>query len=134
VGYLSGDDELVSCKGNKVHKNVYLAAYRPAGDETADSPQYLDVKHFKLNTLQEFLDNRVPFVTVAMDNSLKIPYGTVVCIPEINRHFRRNVRFEVRDTNDDMTGEGFRRLDICVRSEADSYDDIVNLENATLVF
>ena len=79
------------------------------------------------------MDNRAEFVTVAMDKSLNIPYGKSVCIPEINAHFRRYIKFEVRDTNEDIT-DGYRRLDICVRSEADFYDNIVNLENATLIF
>lgn len=83
---------------------------------------------------QDYLDDRVSYITVSMDEKLGIPYGTKVCIPELNKHFRRNLNFNVRDSGDNIIGEGYKRADICVRSESDSYDDIVNLPSVTLVF
>lgn len=79
------------------------------------------------------MDDRSEFVTVSMDQNLQIPYGTPVCIPELNLHFGHRIRFEVRDSSSDLDGTGFTRADICVRSEVDSYDRAVNKE-VTLVF
>lgn len=61
-----------------------------------------------------------------MDESLKIPYGTKACIPELNQHFGHRVVFEVRDTSSDLNGSKYKRADICVRTEIDSYDISVN--------
>lgn len=69
-----------------------------------------------------------------MDEDLKIPYGTLICIPQLNDHYRRRIVLQVRDTASNVKRQGYRRVDICVRSEADSYDHIVNLKSATVVF
>lgn len=68
-----------------------------------------------------------------MDDQLNIPYGTPVCIPELNEHYGHRLRFEVRDSSSNLNGEGFNRADVCVRSEIDSYDLNVN-KKVTLVF
>lgn len=68
-----------------------------------------------------------------MDEKLGLSYGTKVCVPELNRHFKRKLNFQIRDSGDNVYGQGYERADICVRSEADSYDDIVNLSSVTLV-
>ncbi|KXJ72246.1 uncharacterized protein LOC134285189 [Aedes albopictus] len=127
------DPHELECSGNVTYDRVMLTAYRPrtASDERRD---YTDIKLKKLNSLQDYLDDRVPYVTVGMDPLLKIPYGTPVCIPELNIHFRRNLNLQVRDTHQDLIGGGYRRVDICVRTQADSFDDYVNLMDATLIF
>lgn len=114
------------------HGPITLTAYHPLFDSDRKR-DYLDAQNRKLYTLQEYLDNRAPYVTVGMDPDLKLPYGKEACIPELNRHFRRAVRLQVRDTHEDLRGGGFRRVDICVRTQEDSYDDIVNLLQVTLV-
>lgn len=68
-----------------------------------------------------------------MDEKLKIKFGTKVCIPELNKHFGHRIILEVRDYSSDLEGSGFKRADICVRSEIDSYDVTVNRQ-VTLVF
>lgn len=68
-----------------------------------------------------------------MDKNLNIPYGTPVCIPELNQHFGHRIRIQVRDTSSDLTDTGYSRADICVRSESDSYDVNFN-RNVKLVF
>lgn len=68
-----------------------------------------------------------------MDDALGIPYGTRVCIPQLNNHFGHNLRIQVRDSSYDLYGKGYTRADICVRSEMDSYDITVN-RRVTLVF
>lgn len=82
---------------------------------------------------KDFLDDRTEFVTLAMDETLRVPYGTIVCIPELNKHFGRRIKFEVRDSGSHLRGKKYRRADICVRDEADSYDRAVN-RLVTLVF
>lgn len=79
------------------------------------------------------MDNRSDFVTLAMDESLGIPYGTKICIPELNQHFGHRIKLEVRDSSSDLSGTGYARADICVRSEIDSYDVTIN-RLVTLVF
>lgn len=69
-----------------------------------------------------------------MDKNLKIPYGTNVCIPELNDHYKKHITFQIRDSGDNVDGFGYGRIDICVRSEVDSYDRSVNMNNVTLVF
>lgn len=61
-----------------------------------------------------------------MDRSLNLPYGTQLCIPELNQHYRRRINVVVRDTNTGLDGSGTSRVEICVRSESDSYDLAVN--------
>lgn len=67
-----------------------------------------------------------------MDEDLNIPYGTVICIPQLNAHYRRRIILQVRDAANNVQGQGYRRVDICVRSEADSYDHAVNLKNVSV--
>lgn len=68
-----------------------------------------------------------------MDAKLGIPYGTKICIPELNKHFGHRLKFEVRDSGSDLIGMGYLRADVFVRTEIDSYDSMVN-RKATLVF
>lgn len=68
-----------------------------------------------------------------MDENLGIPYGSPVCIPELNEHFGHRIRLQVRDSSSDLYRKGYKRADICVRSEMDSYDVTVN-RKITLVF
>lgn len=128
----SFDPHELECPGNVTHEKVMLTAYRPQYDG-ASKRDFTDLKFKKLYTLQDFLDNRAPYVTVGMDPRLKVPYGTEICIPELNIHFRRNVKLQVRDTHEDLAGGAYRRVDICVRTQADSFDDVVNLLEATVV-
>ncbi|XP_014205184.1 uncharacterized protein LOC106637068 [Copidosoma floridanum] len=114
----------LSCYG-RAHHNATLAAYYPDFDSEFES-DYLDAKGKKLRTLQDFIDGRAEFVTVAMDNVPKLKYGEKVCVPELNEHFGRVINLQIRDYNMDLQGKGYTRLDICVRTEADSYDYAVN--------
>lgn len=75
---------------------------------------------------QNYIDGRAEFVTVAVDEKLDIGYGSVLCVPELNEHFGRKIPLHVRDHGSNLRGLGLSRLDICVRSEEDSYDDAVN--------
>ncbi|XP_034950991.1 uncharacterized protein [Chelonus insularis] len=116
--------DYINCTGCPYH-NVSLAAYYP--DYSSDnSLDYLDMRGKKLNTLQDFIDGREAYVTAAMDLIPDVPYGTKICSPELNEHFGMHIPIQVRDYNNDLKGNGFSRLDLCVRSESDSYDVAVN--------
>ncbi|KRT78150.1 hypothetical protein AMK59_8101, partial [Oryctes borbonicus] len=126
------DNEInLECRG-KSYKNVTLTAYFPSYDEDYEDG-LLDMKGVPLRTLQDFLDDRNQYVTLAMDKKLRIPYGSPICIPELNQHFGHRIRIQVRDTSSELTGTGYSRADICVRSETDSYDKNFN-KHVTLVF
>ncbi|XP_053681530.1 uncharacterized protein LOC128732311 [Sabethes cyaneus] len=127
------DPKELECPGNETHEKVMLSAYRPMFDSD-NKRDFSDAKLKKLYSLQDFLDNRAPYVTIGMDPKLNIPYGKTACIPELNVHFRRNIKLQVRDTHEDLSGGGYRRIEICVRTQADSFDDIVNLLDASVVF
>ncbi|KAG6800338.1 hypothetical protein HZU73_04334 [Apis mellifera caucasica] len=118
----------LECTG-RVHYNVTLTAYYPVFDSDNES-DYLDVKMKKLRTLQDFLDGRTEFVTVSMDLDSGIPYGTKLCIPELNAKFLRQIPLQARDRshyNDVKTNSpDFSHVDICVRTEEDTYDNSVN--------
>lgn len=121
----------IECTG-KIFRNVTLSAYYP-NDESESEEGNLDMRGKQLNTLQDFLDDQVNFITLAMDPELKMPYGTVVCIPELNRHFNRRLNIQVRDTGSEVKRSYYSRAEICVRAEADSYDNAVN-RVVTLIF
>ncbi|XP_076180868.1 uncharacterized protein LOC143153477 isoform X2 [Ptiloglossa arizonensis] len=106
-----------------------MAAYYP--DFSSDNEfDYLDAKTKKLRNLQDFLDGRGEFVTVSMDLDSGIPYGTKLCIPELNVKFNRNIPLQARDKScygDVKTrSPNFSHVDICVRTEQDTYDHSVN--------
>ncbi|XP_016842409.1 uncharacterized protein LOC100119572 [Nasonia vitripennis] len=114
----------LSCTG-RPHYNATLTAYYPDFTSDAES-DYLDSRGKKLRNLQDFLDGRAEYVTVAMEELPRLSYGSVVCVPELNQHFGRRIPLQVRDHGMNLDGKGFTRLDICVRTEADSYDNAVN--------
>lgn len=120
-------------EGKNIYKNVALTAFYPTLDIENSDEDYFDVNGMKLLTLQDYLDDRTDYITISMDAKLAIPYGTNACIPEFNQHFNKHINFEIRDSGSNVYEQGYNRVDICVRSEADSYDHIVNLFNATLV-
>nr|CAH7743269.1 unnamed protein product [Callosobruchus chinensis] len=122
----------LKCNGKRF-ENVTLTAYYPDYNEEQEASGFLDKKGKPLNTLQDYIDNRAGYVTLSMDESLGIPYGTKVCIPELNGSFGHRILLQVRDSSFDLNGSGYSRADICVRSEIDSYDAIVN-RVVTLVF
>ncbi|XP_012282591.1 uncharacterized protein LOC105700904 isoform X2 [Orussus abietinus] len=122
VNVVNGMD--LKCTGRPRY-NVSLTAYYPIYD-SPNSSDYLDIRGKKLRSLQDYIDGRGEYVTGAMDSSLNLVYGTPICIPELNEHFGRQIPIQVRDRGSNLDGKEFSRLDICVRSEVDSYDNCVN--------
>ncbi|XP_050462879.1 uncharacterized protein LOC126857468 [Cataglyphis hispanica] len=117
----------LKCVGHVFH-NVSLSAYYPVFG-TNDKRNHLDDRGKMLNTLQDYLDGRTRYVTVAGNLRSGIPYGTKICIEKLNERFGKQVFLEIRDQidyeNDDVAND-FSRLEICVRTEEDTYDTYVN--------
>ncbi|XP_015178133.1 PREDICTED: uncharacterized protein LOC107067283 isoform X1 [Polistes dominula] len=115
----------LKCSG-RVYYNVTLTAYYPEylSDNEID---YLDIRGKKLKTLQDYIDGRETYVTASMDLlGTNLKYGSHLCIPELNEHFGRRIPLQARDYDSNMSGKKFSRIDICVRTDVDSYDQAVN--------
>jgi 3D (Asp-Asp-Asp) domain-containing protein len=84
-----------------------------------------------LRTLQSFLNGQAEYVSVAMDKT--IAYGTKVCIPELNVHFGKPIKFKVVDTGGAFYGKGKTRIDVCSANYKTSIDPWLN-RKLTLVW
>ncbi|XP_035730209.1 uncharacterized protein LOC118445208 [Vespa mandarinia] len=120
---LNGTD--FKCTGRSYH-NVTLTAYYP--DYTSDDEiDYLDIRGKKLKTLQDYIDGRETYVSASMDLiGTGLKYGSNLCIPELNEHFGRRIPLQARDYDSNIKERKFTRVDICVRTDVDSYDKAVN--------
>ncbi|XP_011872323.1 PREDICTED: uncharacterized protein LOC105564511 [Vollenhovia emeryi] len=117
----------LKCAGHAFH-NVSLSAYYPVFG-TDDKRNHLDDQGKMLSTLQDYLDGRARYVTVAGNLRSGIPYGTKVCVEKLNEQFGRQIHLQIRDQSDYENNDAaidFSRLEICVRSEEDTYDTYLN--------
>ncbi|KYN42166.1 hypothetical protein ALC56_03304 [Trachymyrmex septentrionalis] len=116
----------LKCTGFAIH-NVSLTAYYPVF-ETDDTRDYLDDQGDELKTLQDYLDGRAHYVTVAGNLKSGIPYRTKICIEKLNEYFGKQIPLQIRDQNDYKNDKliDFSRLEICVRTEEDTYDNHLN--------
>ncbi|XP_012059666.1 PREDICTED: uncharacterized protein LOC105622865 [Atta cephalotes] len=116
----------LKCAGFAIH-NVSLSAYYPVF-ETDDKRNYLDDQGNGLKTLQDYLDGRAHYVSVAGNLKSGIPYGTKICIEELNEQFGKQILMQIRDQSDYESNKliDFSRLEICVRTEEDTYDKYLN--------
>ncbi|KAH0947685.1 hypothetical protein HN011_001385 [Eciton burchellii] len=117
----------LKCSGH-AFRNTSLSAYYPVFG-TDDKRNHLDNQGKMLSTLQDYLDGRARYVTVAGDLKSGIPYATQICIEELNERFGRQIPLQIRDQLDygrENVALDFSRLEICVRSEEDTYDAYVN--------
>ncbi|XP_071575682.1 uncharacterized protein [Temnothorax nylanderi] len=117
----------LKCMGHAFY-NVSLSAYYPVFG-TDDKRNHLDDQGKMLNTLQDHLDGRARYVTVAGNLRSGIPYGTKVCIEKLNEQFGRQIHLQIRDQIDYEINDvalDFSRLEICVRTEEDTYDTYLN--------
>lgn len=89
-----------------------------------------DMKGKKLNTLQDFLSGKAPYVSIALDKNLYskgvVKYGDTFRIPELEKKYGKPIIFKAVDTGGAFTNKGFGRVDICTGSEKDSEDSGVN--------
>ncbi len=98
--------------------------YYPANN--AMEGGFNDRRGNRLYTLQDYLAGRAPYVSVAMDKNMKIPYGTKLRIKELEQKYGRPIEFRVVDTGGAFTGRGTGRIDICTANAAASRDATIN--------
>ncbi|XP_052223527.1 uncharacterized protein LOC127839292 isoform X1 [Dreissena polymorpha] len=123
--------DTIACTGTHRY-HATGTAYYP--DPSPVEGGYVDMHGMPLQTLQDYLEGKASVVTVAiMDNHAGISYDTPVCIPELNQKYNRFIDFRVRDTGSAFTNKGHSRIDICVRTRHDSFDNTIN-GPLTLVF
>lgn len=93
-----------------------------------------DRKGNKLATLQDFLEGKSKYVSVAMDKNQKIPYGKGVHIKEFDKKYaeqlkamgKEHIDFRVTDTGGAFTNKGTGRIDVATRDRKASMDPTVN--------
>ncbi|HPZ06608.1 MAG TPA: hypothetical protein PL110_00710 [Candidatus Eremiobacteraeota bacterium] len=105
-------------------------------DNSAMEGGFYDMRGKKLNTLQDFLSGKAPYVSIALDKNLyksgKIKYGDTFRIPEMEKKYGKQIIFKAVDTGGAFTNKGFGRVDICTASQKASTEAIVN-GNLTLI-
>lgn len=112
-----------------------LSAYFPPGKKGYATPQEarqeggpVDVHERPLRTLQEFIEGRALYVSVAADLRV-LKYGTILSIPHLDAAYNEGqpILFIVVDTGSAFTGRGMERLDICVEGKGASLMGNVNM-------
>jgi len=91
-----------------------------------------DMRGKPLMTLQDHLEGRVPYVSVAMDKGV-LPYWTRLRIPALESHFGRPIEFRVVDTGGAFLGKGTSKVDVCVRGRQSQHLPIVNITTKVVV-
>ena len=114
-----------------VNFQARATAYYPTPDDYSTPENRLeggpvDRRGNPLCTLQGFLAGSVPYVSVAMDHTNGLPYGTPLFIAALNAKYARLIPFLVVDTGSAFRDQGLTRLDICVADKAASLDAAVN--------
>src|SRR5262249_37444793 len=83
---------------------------------------FVDRKKQPLRTLQDYLKGKADYVSVAMDHTdQRLPYGTKIRIPAIEKVFNLCIEFRVVDTGGAFVGMGTKKIDICNDNRNDSY-------------
>lgn len=102
--------------------------YYPANN--AMEGGFVDKQGRPLCTLQDFLEGKSDYVSIALDKNLykngSIEYGDTFRIPELEAKYGRQIVFKAVDTGGAFTNKGFGRVDICTRSEAHSLEPTLN--------
>jgi 3D (Asp-Asp-Asp) domain-containing protein len=92
---------------------------------------YVDRKGKPLQTLQNYLRGRAPYVSVAMDHTdRRFPYGTMLRIPDLEKRYGRCILFRVVDTGGAFVGRGHSKIDVC----NDSYNSAVSMNGWSQVY
>lgn len=102
--------------------------YYPANSKMEGG--FVDKVGKPLRTLQDYLDGKADYVSIALDKNLyksgKIKYGDTFRIPELEAKYGRKIVFKAVDTGGAFTNKGFGRVDVCTRSAKHSLDPTVN--------
>jgi len=118
----------VPTSGGRVVGHARGTGYYPANNQMEGG--FVDKQDTPLRTLQDFLDGRANYVSIALDKNLyrsgAISYGDRFRIPELEAKYGRPIEFRAVDTGGRFTNRGFGRVDICTRSRAHSEDPTIN--------
>lgn len=114
-----------------VHKSTGTGYY-PSNSKMEGG--FNDRKGNKLSTLQDFLEGKSKYVSVAMDKNQKIPYGKGLHIQELDAKYKdqlkamglEHINFRVTDTGGAFTNKGTSRIDIATRDRQHSLDKTIN--------
>jgi hypothetical protein len=114
-----------------VHKSTGTGYY-PSNSKMEGG--FNDRKGNKLATLQDYLEGKSKYVSVAMDKNQKIPYGKGVHIKELDAKYaeqlkamgKEHIDFRVTDTGGAFTDKGTSRIDIATRDRQHSLDKTIN--------
>ena len=117
----SGSSESALASGATFTAKV--TAYYP--DSSAMEGGYVDRKGAKLRTLQQFLEGKADYVSVAMD-TLAFAYGQRLRIRELDAKYGKAIVFKVVDTGGAFKGKDKTRIDVCVANRSASLDASVN--------
>ena len=123
---IKGESKLVP--GQKYEARA--TSYYPA--DNAMEGGFVDRKGYKLNTLQDFLDGKADYVSVAMD-SKACPYGTKITVEELDTKYGRHIPCRVVDTGGAFQGRGTGRIDICQRTNNDCTSNNATNGKVTIV-
>lgn len=128
--------------GKILSRETKLTAYYP--DDSALEGGFKDRYGKKLNTLQDFLAGKVPYVSLAMDykGEMSKYMKTFFCIPqldksyademtpEVRKKYQGHILFKVVDTGGAFVYKKWKKMDICVKDKKASYDERVNIKTA----
>lgn len=90
----------------------------------------LDKQDKPLCTLQDCLEGKASYVSIALDEKLyakgALKYGDSFRIPEIEKKYGKAIVFKAVDTGDAFKGRDFGKVDICVRTKKDTFEPTIN--------
>ena len=86
--------------------------YMPTGDLSSQEGGPVDRRGFPIHTLQQFLEGKAPYVSVAMDGDFQ--YGQRVRIASLEAKFGRPIDFRLVDTGGAFQGRGTDKIDVAV--------------------
>lgn len=96
--------------------------------------QPVDIYGHPLFSLQEHVAGAAPYVSVAMDEDLRIPYGAMIWIPAMDAKYGKRLVFRAVDHGGDFVGKGYSRADIRCATLADADDDFLNRPEGHEIF
>jgi len=115
-------------QGDKLMGEAKGTGYYPSSSKMEGG--YKDMKGNKLQTLQDYMDGKAKYVSIALDKNLyksgQVKYGDSFRIPEFEKKYGRQIDFRAVDTGGAFTNKGFSRVDICNRTRKDTMDPTVN--------
>ena len=99
-------------------------AYYPASNSLEGG--FKDKLGRPLFTLQDYLDGKAPYVSLAMDDQAGLKYGQKVYIEELDNKYGKKIECRIVDTGGAFHGKGTSRVDVCVADQDKANDEVLN--------